>query len=159
MDQSGVFDTRGHINPCIYVLRSPSPSFFVDRAGILDVPMGLDPPGQNFHQLHIPVWIVVLSVAMNLLQFGVLVALFGFSLFHFYLLLGGMTTIEYCEKQRSARTINYSLGCWGDITQIFGHNPLLWLCPCQGAVLKTAPASVERLSAGGGRVVKGTLVQ
>jgi len=73
------------------------------------------------------------------------VALFTFSLavilllvftvfdgLHIYLMLKGMTTIEYCEKNfrnPSTKSNMYSRGCFGNVRAVLGNNPLFWLVP------------------------------
>jgi len=55
-----------------------------------------------------------------------------FFLFHIYLMLQGMTTIEYCEKQMKKENYNRSiwdLGVYGNMKAVFGSNIFLWLLP------------------------------
>jgi len=40
-----------------------------------------------------------------------------------------VTTIEHVEKRKSTTFNQYDLGAFGNITQVFGNNPLLWLFP------------------------------
>lgn len=56
--------------------------------------------------------------------------------FHTYLMLKGMTTIEFCEKsvlgqgaQGGAGKSRYSLGFHRNLNVVLGENPLLWLVP------------------------------
>jgi len=63
---------------------------------------------------------------------GILVTcFFGF---HIYLMLKGMTTIEFCEKSMKKPTYQqgsqYSRGCCGNIQAVLGDNPIFWLLPC-----------------------------
>ena len=73
-----------------------------------------------------------LGTVVNLLCLilGVVVGLFlGF---HLYLTFSAMTTIEYCEKKRPSVHQDeniYYLGLYGNVTAVFGSNPLLWLLP------------------------------
>jgi hypothetical protein len=55
-----------------------------------------------------------------------------FLVFHIWLMLKGLTTIEFCEKskQPGARSSPYNYGFLGNIRPVLGDNPLLWLCPC-----------------------------
>jgi hypothetical protein len=56
-----------------------------------------------------------------------------FSAFHFWLMLQGMTTIEYCEKSKkdsSRQRSQYNRGLLGNICASLGDNPFLWLLPC-----------------------------
>lgn len=56
-----------------------------------------------------------------------------FWVFHWYLLLNGYTTIEFCEKRaRKANYRNgspYSIGLLYNVKQGLGANPLLWFFP------------------------------
>jgi hypothetical protein len=59
----------------------------------------------------------------------------GFFIFHVWLMLKGMTTIEFCEKKASMQgasynTSPYDRGVYGNILAVLGNNPLLWLLPC-----------------------------
>jgi len=55
--------------------------------------------------------------------------------FHTYLMLSGMTTIEYCEKNTLARSSlpvkrqSYNRGYYRNVTAVLGPQPLLWLLP------------------------------
>merc|ERR1719223_1215050 len=58
--------------------------------------------------------------------------------FHTYLMLGGMTTIEFCEKNSTRRPgmplmqrrgANYDRGFYGNLQAVLGPQPLLWLLP------------------------------
>jgi len=61
-----------------------------------------------------------------------------FGAFHIWLMLMGLTTIEFCEKQatkrdgerRSSGASAYHLGLCGNIRAVLGDNMLLWLLPC-----------------------------
>mmetsp|Transcript_10250 Transcript_10250/g.26543 ORF Transcript_10250/g.26543 Transcript_10250/m.26543 type:complete len:346 (-) Transcript_10250:120-1157(-) len=63
---------------------------------------------------------------------GILVTVFfGF---HIWLMLRGMTTIEFCEKSMKlgkdwTGASAYDRGIYGNITSVLGDNPLLWLLP------------------------------
>lgn len=59
------------------------------------------------------------------------VMLVVFLTFHLWLLLHGMTTIEFCETQHKLgkRFVPYNRGTIGNIQQGLGANPFLWLCP------------------------------
>ncbi|KZT73329.1 zf-DHHC-domain-containing protein [Daedalea quercina L-15889] len=69
----------------------------------------------------------------------VLLAVGGFSLYHFYLLLGNTTTIEGWEKDKVATLVRrgriheikfpYHLGAWRNICSVLGDSPLLWCWP------------------------------
>jgi hypothetical protein len=55
-----------------------------------------------------------------------------FFLFHCWLMLRGMTTIEFCEKSMKQAGFDssiYSRGLYNNITAVLGDFPLLWLCP------------------------------
>jgi len=51
--------------------------------------------------------------------------------FHVWLMLSGMTTIEFCEKATSLNrsTQGYSQGFYGNLTAVLGPQPLLWFMP------------------------------
>ncbi|KAF9469816.1 DHHC palmitoyltransferase-domain-containing protein [Collybia nuda] len=69
----------------------------------------------------------------------VLLAVGGFSIYHFYSLLGNSTTIEGWEKDKAATMVRrgkihevkfpYNLGRRRNIESILGPNPLLWCWP------------------------------
>jgi len=54
--------------------------------------------------------------------------------FHIWLMLRAMSTIEFCEKQMKTSKASYSpsiydRGVYGNIQEVLGLNPLLWLLP------------------------------
>jgi hypothetical protein len=62
----------------------------------------------------------------------------AFLAFHTYLMMGGMTTIEFCEKNSTRRPgmpaparrgANYDRGVLGNLQAVLGPRPLLWLLP------------------------------
>lgn len=54
----------------------------------------------------------------------------GFFAFHIFLAICGLTTIEFCEKQKSASYESvFSRGIFGNFQDILGRNPLVWLLP------------------------------
>ena len=55
----------------------------------------------------------------------------GFFGFHIFLAVKGLTTIEFCEKQRDDSDYEsiFSKGILGNFQEILGKNPLLWLIP------------------------------
>lgn len=58
-----------------------------------------------------------------------ILAFFGF---HTWLSYNAITTIEFCEKQLKKSGFNssvYNRGCYGNIQEVLGPNPLLWLLP------------------------------
>jgi hypothetical protein len=78
-------------------------------------------------------------VAMFLLLFGETLAIFTgllalvFFSFHLWLMLKGMTTIEFLEKstKKGGHSISpYDFGVFRNIQAVLGDNPLLWLLPC-----------------------------
>ncbi|KAI0275196.1 DHHC palmitoyltransferase-domain-containing protein [Gloeopeniophorella convolvens] len=74
----------------------------------------------------------------------VLLLVGGFSLYHFYSMLGNTTTIESWEKDKVATLIRrgkirevkfpYNLGARRNVESMLGSNPLLWCCPRVGPV-------------------------
>lgn len=53
-----------------------------------------------------------------------------FFLFHIWLMLKAMTTIEFCEKSsKDSRPDSYDRGTLGNVKSVLGDNPLLWLLP------------------------------
>lgn len=65
----------------------------------------------------------------------------GFFVFHIWLMLKAMTTIEFCEKaspkekasEQSKKAYNtsvYDLGYIANVRAVLGSNPFLWLLPC-----------------------------
>jgi len=62
-----------------------------------------------------------------------------FFLFHFWLIARNTTTIEFCERMRSAGEeenhsegsgfLRYDLGIFRNLSAVLGSNPLLWLIP------------------------------
>jgi len=78
-------------------------------------------------------------VMMLALLFGETLAIFlgllvtVFWLFHVWLMLKAMTTIEFCEKSMKKASYDSSLydrGFYANIQSVLGENPLLWLVPC-----------------------------
>lgn len=62
---------------------------------------------------------------------GLLVTMFF--VFHVWLMLKAMTTIEFCEKSMKRAgydSSTYDFGIFGNIRAALGENPLLWLIPC-----------------------------
>lgn len=62
----------------------------------------------------------------------------AFLAFHTYLMLGGMTTIEFCEKNTTRRPgmpmvarrgTNYDRGVFSNLQAVLGPRPLFWLLP------------------------------
>ena len=54
----------------------------------------------------------------------------GFFAFHLFLAVKGLTTIEFCEKQKSSTYESvFSRGVYGNFQDILGRNPLIWLLP------------------------------
>lgn len=52
-----------------------------------------------------------------------------FTGFHiFYLVGGGKTTLEFCEKKGN-KDHPYNFGIWKNFTRIFGKNPIFWFFP------------------------------
>ncbi|CAD7927468.1 unnamed protein product [Amoebophrya sp. A120] len=72
----------------------------------------------------------VFCMIVQAVQGFVAVVLTGFLIFHLHLMCRGMTTIEFCERRRSETAVDYSNGCWGNYTAVFGENPILSCCPC-----------------------------
>lgn len=53
-----------------------------------------------------------------------------FLFFHSWLMLNGMTTIEFCEKKfRTGKVSSYNLGCMANVRQVLGPRCWLWLLP------------------------------
>lgn len=54
----------------------------------------------------------------------------GFFAFHVFLAVKGLTTIEFCEKQKSSSyDSTFSRGVYGNFQDILGRNPIVWLLP------------------------------
>ncbi|XP_026189719.1 palmitoyltransferase ZDHHC20-like [Cyclospora cayetanensis] len=59
----------------------------------------------------------------------------GFLIFHSFLVVNAITTIEFCEKQfrkspfDSTLEVSWSHGFWKNFTDAFGPDPLLWFFP------------------------------
>mmetsp|Transcript_78033 Transcript_78033/g.207223 ORF Transcript_78033/g.207223 Transcript_78033/m.207223 type:complete len:377 (-) Transcript_78033:72-1202(-) len=89
--------------------------------------------------------------------FGILVTtpFFGF---HVYLMLKGMTTIEFCEKtSKGEHASSYNRGLWCNIRAVLGENPFMWpmpVCPPSGSglifTLAEEVASPRQMEAGRG---------
>jgi len=76
--------------------------------------------------------------SMFVLLFGETLAAFlgilvtGFLAFHTWLVLKGMTTIEFCEKRKAAARgsrSSYDRGFVGNVRAVLGDSPLLWFLP------------------------------
>lgn len=80
-------------------------------------------------------WCATLSVVMGILL-GIFLA------FHSWLMLSGLTTIEFCEKGategrdrswgtlRRSHSHNYDIGFCRNVMAVLGPQPLLWFLPC-----------------------------
>merc|ERR1719231_1998974 len=77
-------------------------------------------------------------ITMFMLIFGETLAAFlslivtVFFLFHCWLMLRAMTTIEFCEKSMKRAgydTSVYNRGFYGNLTAVLGDNPMLWWLP------------------------------
>jgi hypothetical protein len=55
-----------------------------------------------------------------------------FFIFHIWLMLRAMTTIEFCEKsvKRVQQSHSFDRGVMGNLRAVLGPNMLLWLLPC-----------------------------
>eukprot|EP00743_Colponemidia_sp_Colp-15_P007577 GILK01008192.1.p1 GENE.GILK01008192.1~~GILK01008192.1.p1 ORF type:complete len:286 (-),score=28.00 GILK01008192.1:321-1145(-) len=74
----------------------------------------------------------VLLVSLIVVAVGMAVT--GFTLFHFGMVVSNYTTIEFCEKRGTIRKGKryqhlYNVSMAYNWTQTFGRNPLLWLLP------------------------------
>merc|ERR1719189_2828066 len=81
-------------------------------------------------------------IKMFMLLFGETLAAFlgilvtGFWLFHIWLMVKAMTTIEFCEKKAKEKQIVeesapiYDRGLIGNMQAVLGDNPLFALLPC-----------------------------
>ena len=77
----------------------------------------------------------LLGMSLMILSGALGMVLGGFFCFHIYLTTSALTTIEYCEKMRTPdfdRKV-YDRGMLGNLKQVLGWNPLLWLLPIGGA--------------------------
>merc|ERR1719371_26743 len=62
-----------------------------------------------------------------------------FFIFHIWLMLKAMTTIEFCEKKMpkggkqeaddGEKTSVYDQGAFGNVMAVLGPNPLMWMVP------------------------------
>jgi hypothetical protein len=77
-------------------------------------------------------------ITMFMLIFGETLAAFlgiivtVFFLFHCWLMMRAMTTIEFCEKSMKRTgydTSVYNRGCYGNLCAVLGDHPILWLLP------------------------------
>lgn len=66
----------------------------------------------------------------------------AFFIFHIWLMLKAMTTIEFCEKKmpkggkaavEEAGSV-YDLGCFGNIRAVLGPDPMTWFLPIEPGV-------------------------
>merc|ERR1712232_48003 len=60
------------------------------------------------------------------------VIILAFFVFHVWLMVKAMTTVEFCEKsvkKKGYDTSLYSLGLFDNICNVLGPSPLLWLVP------------------------------
>jgi len=65
----------------------------------------------------------------------------AFFVFHIWLMLRSMTTIEFCEKKmpkggKETQDVGsvYDLGCYGNIRNVLGPNPLTWFIPVETGI-------------------------
>ncbi|CAK0901164.1 unnamed protein product [Prorocentrum cordatum] len=144
---------RNHKYFFLLVIYSELSCLFIALTVLGSVVASLDqemPTGHRF----LLAWCATLSVVM-----GVLLGIF--LSFHSWLMLSGLTTIEFCEKgategrdrswttPRRSQCQSYDRGLCTNVLAVLGPRPLLWLLPCSppagdgvswGAALAAAPA-------------------
>lgn len=87
----------------------------------------------------ITIYLILLNYVLTIVMLGLV---FGFTSFHFWLILTGKTTLEYCEKDKknkekqkpdekneSFRNLKYDEGCYTNFVAVFNRNPFLWFFP------------------------------
>jgi len=77
-------------------------------------------------------FMLVLCLVLCSLMGLLMLLFFGF---HIWLMLQGMTTIEFCEKActtgiKTSNLSGYDAGVLNNVQNVLGPNPLLWLLPC-----------------------------
>jgi palmitoyltransferase len=65
-------------------------------------------------------------VLMYMLALTMAIIVTAFTIFHFWLITKGKTTLEYCEKANSG---SYGKSTWANLKETFGTNILLWPFP------------------------------
>jgi len=95
---------------------------FVTELETVQASMDRDMP--NAHR-----FMLVLGLTLSVIMGSLLIL---FLIFHTWLMLNGMTTIEHCER-RSHETpdaeSNYDLGLYGNLKEVLGPRPWLWFLP------------------------------
>lgn len=75
------------------------------------------------------IYIILLNYVLVFVLFTVLTF---FTIFHFYLVVSGRTTIEFCEKKdnkKDGNFISFNIGKYKNFVSVFNKNPLLWFFP------------------------------
>lgn len=84
-------------------------------------------------RLDVHVGLMVLLLCVEAFATFLLSVVGSFLVFHVWLMLKAMTTVEFCEKSLKMSGFNssaYSRGAYGNISSVLGPRPLLWLLPC-----------------------------
>lgn len=79
-----------------------------------------------------PFWDMFILLFGETLCVFLVVLVTAFFGFHIWLMCKAMTTIEFCEKSMKKAqyfTSAYHKSCFGDVQEVLGRNPLLWLFP------------------------------
>lgn len=81
------------------------------------------------------IYIILISYVLSIVLFGLL---FGFTIFHFWLILTAKTSLEYCEKWKKMEEseknnvndlIIFDEGFYKNFVNVFNKNPLFWFFP------------------------------
>jgi len=75
----------------------------------------------------IPTTLLFTMILMYMLALTLAVIVSAFTIFHFWLITNGKTTLEHCEKAGSKQ---YGESVWENFTDVFGENILVWPFPC-----------------------------
>jgi hypothetical protein len=125
---------RNHKYFFLLVIYSELSCLFIAFTVLGSVVASLDQEMPTRHRFLLA-WCATLSVVM-----GVLLGIF--LSFHSWLMLSGLTTIEFCEKgategrdrswsaPRRSNTHSYDRGFFRNVLAVLGPQPLLWLLPC-----------------------------
>jgi len=93
-------------------------------------------------------FLLVLGLTLSVIM-GTLLILF--LMFHTWLMLNGITTIEHCERRSTESTeqeSTYDLGLYRNLKEVLGPTPLLWFLPLDppegdGIIYKVKGGSID----------------
>eukprot|EP00828_Plagiopyla_frontata_P012787 TRINITY_DN17379_c0_g2_i4.p3 TRINITY_DN17379_c0_g2~~TRINITY_DN17379_c0_g2_i4.p3 ORF type:complete len:124 (-),score=1.40 TRINITY_DN17379_c0_g2_i4:79-450(-) len=83
---------------------------------------------ETFLHPNISAFNLFINLLLYVFVFALLAILTPFTIFHFWLIFTGKTTLEYCESKVEASG-QYNCGLYNNFIFVFGTNPLFWFLP------------------------------